>query len=403
MKRRAGIQAATFVLQHVPDLVRYGSKPAREAERFAKVSSLLRSFPEAVAYPPNQVFIGNCRPEALWDTARPWWRHDDGSSAGGPFGEIMDERRFYELMAAVDLFELVRLGEEPDEANGDLPLYADGRVVGAFARGHEEDQALSAHVLLENLACKAGGVHALRFLLSANDIDPASIQYAIGAGEEAVGDRYNRGGGAMAKAIAETCGLVNANGSDVKAFCTSPVHAIVMAGALVESGVYDRVVVVAGGSLAKLGMKFKGSEDHGVPVLEDELAGMAVLVGAAEAGAPVVRLDSVGQHRTGCDSSQQSLLREVVLRPLERLGKRVDAIDVYSTELHNPEITEPAGGYDVPLRNYRLLGALAVMDGQLERSRDRRVLPTSWPSRVFTHAGTHRLGRAVASARLGAI
>ena len=171
----------------------------------------------------------------------------------------------------------------------------------------------------------------------------------------------------MAKAIAESCGLVNANGSDVKAFCTSPVHALVIAGALVEAGVYERVVVVAGGSLAKLGMKFKGSEDHGVPVLEDELAGMAVLVGVAEDGAPVIRLDSVGQHRTGCDSSQQSLLREVVLRPLERLGRRVDDIDVYSTELHNPEITEPAGGYDVPLRNYRLLAALAVMDGQLER------------------------------------
>ena len=96
-------------------------------------------------------------------------------------------------------------------------------------------------------------------------IDPESIDYAIGAGEEAVGDRYNRGGGAMAKAIAESCGLVNANGSDVKAFCTSPVHALIMAGALVEAGTFERVVVVAGGSLAKLGMKFKGSVDHGVP------------------------------------------------------------------------------------------------------------------------------------------
>jgi hypothetical protein len=42
-------------------------------------------------------------------------------------------------------------------------------------------------------------------------------------------------------------------------------------------------------------------------------------------------------------------------------------IDIYSTELHNPEITEPAGGYDVPERNYKLLAALAVMRGELGR------------------------------------
>ncbi|GAI96224.1 unnamed protein product, partial [marine sediment metagenome] len=32
------------------------------------------------------------------------------------------------------------------------------------------------------------------------------IDYLIGCGEEAVGDRYNRGGGNMAKAIGELCG-----------------------------------------------------------------------------------------------------------------------------------------------------------------------------------------------------
>ena len=62
-------------------------------------------------------------------------------------------------------------------------------------------------MLLENLAIKASGVHALRDLLARTDIDPASITHAIGCGEEAVGDRYQRGGGNMAKAIAEDCGL----------------------------------------------------------------------------------------------------------------------------------------------------------------------------------------------------
>ena len=368
MTRRAGILASSFVLEHVPDLVRYGSKPAREAEKFATVRDKLRTFEQARGYAPNQAFIGNLRPEELWDRERPWWGEVDASSpAVGPYGDIIDQPAFYALMKEVDLFDLVRLGEHPRAENGDVPLYDGDEVVGAFARAHDEDEALSARALLDNLACKAGGVHALRFMLARSGVDPASIRYAIGAGEEAVGDRYNRGGGALAKAIAECCGLVNANGSDVKSFCTSPVHAIIMAGALVESGTFERVVVVAGGSLAKLGMKFKGSLDHGVPVLEDVLAGMAVLVGPAGNEAPRLRLDAVGQHRIGSDSSQQSLLTEVVAVPLDKLGRKIADIDVYSTELHNPEITEPAGGYDVPERNYKLVAALAVTRRELGR------------------------------------
>jgi glycine/sarcosine/betaine reductase complex component C subunit beta len=364
---RAGIQAAALVLDHVPDLVRYGSKPARERQRFEGVTGSLRTFDEAVAYPPNQVFIGNLRPEALWEMPRPWWRHPGDGAPAGPFGEIMDQRHFYELMAEVDLFDLLHLGESPDPDRGDLGLYDGDVVVGAFSRAHDVDEALSARALLDNLACKASGVHALRLLVGRLGIDPESIGYVIGAGEEAVGDRYNRGGGAMAKAIAESCAVVNANGSDVKAFCTAPVHALVIAGSLVESGTFERVVVVAGGSLAKLGMKFKGTLDHGVPVLEDVLGGMAILVGPAGSGEPVLRLDAVGQHRIGSNSSQQTLLEEVVARPLDRLGRKIADIDVYSTELHNPEITEPAGGYDVPERNYRLLAALAVMRGEIAR------------------------------------
>ena len=35
-------------------------------------------------------------------------------------------------------------------------------------------------------------------------------------------------------------------------------------------------------------------------------------------------------------------------------------VDRYATELHDPEITEPAGGGNVPSRNYRMIAALAV-------------------------------------------
>jgi betaine reductase len=369
---------AALVLEHVPDLVRYGSKPQREPHRLDELNASVRSYTQALAYPPHQVFIGNLRPEALWDIPRPWWRsprHEpqslmpearNGDSARlGRFGELMPQHEYYELLAELDQFDLVRPDQEPDEAAGEIPLLDRGRAWGAFASAHEQDESLSAQVLLENLSCKASGVHALRFLLDRAGVEREEIEYAIGCGEEAVGDRYQRGGGALGKAIAEAAGLTRASGSDIKAFCAAPVHALVVAGALVEAGAYERVVVVAGGSLAKLGMKFQGAIEHGAPVLEDVLAGMAVLIGPAGDSAPALRLDAVGRHQIGSGSSQQALLTDIVVRPLERLGRRIVDVERYSTELHDPEITEPAGGGDVPDRNYRMLAAMAVTRGEL--------------------------------------
>ena len=55
-------------------------------------------------------------------------------------------------------------------------------------------------------------------------------------------------------------------------------HALMLAGAMVRGGLHDDVLVVAGGSLAKLGMKFQGHVKHAMPIVEDVLAGFAVQV-----------------------------------------------------------------------------------------------------------------------------
>ena len=367
MSRRAAVLGASFTLQHVPDLVRYGSKPRREQDDIPKINEALRSFEDAVAYAPNQVFIGGQPPEMLREQPRPWWEHPVASaSPTGPFGEIVAQRAFYDLMAELDQFGLVKLNETPGPS--ELALYDDGAVVGAFAGDHESDETLSAHTLLENMACKAGAVHAMRFLLAQTGIDPTSIHYVMGAGEEAIGDRYQRGGGNLGKAVAEAAGVTEASGSDVKAFCAGPIHAMILAGALVESGVYDRVAVVAGGALGKLGMKFQGALEKGFPILEDVLAGMAVIVGLADQpGRPIIRMDAVGRHRVASGASQQALLEDIVGGPLQAMGRTVPDIDVYATELHNPEVTEPAGGGDVPDRNYRMLAGLGALRGELAR------------------------------------
>jgi hypothetical protein len=365
-ERRAIVTAASLVLDHVPDLVRYGSKPSREARRLAEITAALRSHADAVAYAPNQVFVGNLPPEDLWERPRDWWRHPVAEATpAGPWGEIGDESSFYELLFEVDRFDLVKPKAVPGP--GELALWQGDEVIGAFAGEHEHDEALSAPILLENLAAKASGVHALRDLLARNDVDPSSITNAIGCGEEAVGDRYQRGGGNLAKAIAEDGGLERATAFDVKSFCAAPVHAFVLAAALIEAGIEERVVIAAGGSLAKLGMKFEGALARGFPILEDVLAGMAVLIEAEGGGVgPVIRTDAVGRMPVGVGAAPQAQLAALVGGPLDALGIGITDVETYATELHNPEITEPQGGGDVPDRNYRMLAGLGVLRGELD-------------------------------------
>src|SRR5918911_1141175 len=96
---RAALLNAAYALFHVPDLVRYGSKPTRELrrdpDRIAEIERALRPFPQALAYPPNQVFIGNLTPEQLAEIERPWHQRPvEGASPRGPLGRILDQAAF---------------------------------------------------------------------------------------------------------------------------------------------------------------------------------------------------------------------------------------------------------------------------------------------------------------------
>ena len=79
-------------------------------------------------------------------------------------------------------------------------------------------------------------VGAFLVFSSVYTIDPEEVDYLLNTGEEAVGDRYQRGGGSLSKAVGEVVGCVSATGADVKAFCSAPVHALITAGALVAWG-----------------------------------------------------------------------------------------------------------------------------------------------------------------------
>ncbi len=393
------VKGVSYVLAHTPDLVRYGSKPVREIPKepdlLEKITSHLRSYEEAVAYPAHQAFLGAIRPESLWDIERPWFHHPlEGAQRFGPFGEIMPQSEFYGLMKVVDEFDLIQLEETfsgkvrqalenhplfQDEdrerlgmgvplqelhkkiAGGALPIYGDAELVGCFLNGHDEDENLSAAILMENLACKASGILALRHLLNAFGPGAAAIDYLMNCGEEAVGDRYQRGAGNLAKAMAEKAGCVNCSGADVKAFCCAPVHTMVLAASLVQAGVFKEVAVVGGGSLAKLGMKMRGHLAKSIPIMEDVLGAFAVVVGQDDGVNPRIRLDVVGKHEVAASSSQQAIMESLVFKPLARVGLKITDIEKYATEMHDPEITEPAGSGNTPRGNYRMIGGLAVM------------------------------------------
>ena len=403
------IRAVSLVLAHVPSLVRLGSKPLRVlrdvADPIEYLRPYLRGWDAARAYAPNQVFIGNVDVDELAARSTPWHRNPVADAERfGPDGEIMPEDEFLGLLAACDSFDLLALASEvADRArqavdshpvvgrhsggpairagvaasvleervarHRAVPLTgADGRLLGAMLPAHDEDDTLTGQVLLENLACKATGALALRHLLARPGAIAANdVRYVINCGEEAVGDRYQRGGGNLAKAVAEWAGCTRATGSDVKAFCSGPMHALMLAGALVRSGLYDDVVVLAGGSLAKLGMKFQGHVKHGLPIVEDVLAGFAAHVARDDGVSPVLRLDAVGRHEVGSGSAPLAVLKALYSEPLERVGLTLLDVDRFSLELHNPEATEPAGSGNVPLNNYRTLASLAVVEKLIAR------------------------------------
>jgi len=405
------VRAVSLVLAHVPSLVRLGSKPLRVLREIDKpieyLRPHLRDWDAARAYVPNQVFIGNVDVDALAAWPTPWHKNPSAEAPRfGPDGEIMPEDEFFGLLAACDPFDLlaldrdlaerarialdahpvvgrdsgrpaVRAGiaaaalDERVDKHGALRIVGvDGRLLGAMLPGHDEDDTLTGQVLLENLACKATAVLALRHLLARpGAIAAVDVRYVLSCGEEAVGDRYQRGGGNVAKAVAEWAGCARATGSDVKAFCCGPMHALMLAGALVRGGLQDDVIVVAGGSLAKLGMKFQGHVKHAMPIVEDVLAGFAVHVSRDDGVSPVLRLDAIGRHEVGSGSAPLAIVKALYTEPLGRVGLTLLDVDRFSLELHNPEATEPAGSGNVPLNNYRTLASLAVVEKLIARDR----------------------------------
>lgn len=435
------VKGAAYILAHVPNMTfEFGS--TQEVERhkdpesayLAEFSKHLRTYDQATGYAPFQTYIGNMHPDELATIPRPWYEREKVEAKRyGRYGEIVPEDEFFAWLRLVDSFELVLLEEQflnelrpqieknqimtPDDLKKigsgrsleDIqklvddktaaPLKLGDRLVGCVRRAHEVDATLTAHVIAENTASKASGAIALRHLLNKAEIDPKEIDYIIECSEEACGDMNQRGGGNFAKAIGEFAGCVNATGSDTRGFCAAPSHAMVLAAALVKSGVFRNVVVVAGGAVAKLGMNGKDHVKKAMPILEDVLGGFAILIAENDGINPIINTDSLGKHNIGSGSSPQAVMQALVADPLQRLGLTMEDVDKYSVEMQVPEITEPAGAGDVPTANYKMIAALAVMKKQMERSQipdfvTRHGMPGFAPTQGHIPSGVPFVGHA---------
>lgn len=404
---KAVLKGAGYSLIHTPNMLEHlgttQTTTSKDNDYIKNLKQNLRSYEGVVNYLPNQVYIGNLHPDVLKQYEKPYCTADykDGNRYG-QFGEIMPEDEFILLLKVADAFNLVLIEEnflnqtlvsyqahplktdlevkqlegkgstldKIQEAleNGAEGIYFDSKLVGCVKKAHDIDPNLSSHVMTENLIVKASAAVALKHLLAQNKVDVDQIGYVIECSEEACGDMNQRGGGNFAKAIAEMTGIKNAGGCDIRAFCAAPTHTLIHAAALVEAGIYDHVVVVAGGASAKLGMNGKDHVKKGYPILEDVLGAFALLISKDDGVSPIIRTDIVGTHKVGTGSSPQVVIKSLVEEPLTRNNLKLIDIDKYSVEMQNPDLTSLAGAGDIPLSNYKMIAALAVMNKEIERS-----------------------------------
>ncbi|MDR2590021.1 MAG: DUF5940 domain-containing protein [Oscillospiraceae bacterium] len=444
------LKGTSYVLVHAPDMLVHGGTTQTterivnpNSEYLKKLPEHLRSFDEVISYLPNQVYIGNKKPSDMTEAGDTWFdKPINDASRFGVYGEIMPQDEFYLLMQICDAFELVLLDKkfventrpgfekhplvdetqvalikdgidideiinavENEKAEG---LYNNGNLIGCVKKAHDIDENLSAHIILENLVSKASCVLSLMNLVKNAGINKEDIDLVLDCSEEAVGDMNQRGGGNLAKAAAESAGFTNASGSDIRAFCAAPVHAMIYAAALIASGTHKNVVVAAGGSIAKLGMNAKDHVKKEMPVLEDVVGGFAALVSENDGLSPEILSVYTGKHNVGTGSSPQAVITSLITDPLDKLGIKIADIDKYSVEMQNPDITKPAGAGDVPLANYKMIAALSVKRGEMEsREIDNCVkkhgMPGWAPTQGHIPSGVPYMGFAIDDIKSGRI
>ena len=327
MTRRAAVTSASLVLEHVPDLVRYGSKPAREPQQLEAITGgapPVRGRRRLSAEPGVHRQPRARRP--LGATARPGGatRSQAATSAGRVRRRDGPARTSTSCWPRSTSSTSCAWAPSPSRASS--RCRRGDEVVGAFAPATTtSDESLTAHVLLENLSMQ--GQRGARPA-------PSARVRRRRPRVDHVRDRVRRGGRGRSVPARRrqpregdrrgTAGSTDASGVDVKAFCAAP-------GPRADRGRRAG----RGGRLragrrrrGRLGRQARhevpGRARDGVPDPRGRARGRwPCCVGPAD-GSTVrsMRMDAVGRHRVAPGSSQQALLEDIVGAPLDAMGRR---------------------------------------------------------------------------------
>ncbi len=115
---RVGIEGVSYSLAHVPDLVRFGSKPMRELRGNPALGRRIGAgfcviFQRRRLTRRIRFTSAISRPETLRDLPQPWFEKlIEGATAQGRFGDLVDQSKFYALLAGADQFRFDFLRRE---------------------------------------------------------------------------------------------------------------------------------------------------------------------------------------------------------------------------------------------------------------------------------------------------
>ena len=225
--RRAAVVSASFVLEHVPDLVRYGSKPSREPAKLDRLTEALRHLRRRGRVPAQPGLPrATCLPRICGiDPATGGGTRWRAPRRDGTIGDLMDQRSFYDAARRGRRLRAVRLGAEPGPASSRCT--EGDTVVGAFAAitrrmSRSRRTCCSRTSRSRRAACTrcatcwpaaASTPHRSRTRSAA-----ARRRWAIATSGAAATSR---------RRSPRQCGLASASAIDVKSFCAAPVHALV--------------------------------------------------------------------------------------------------------------------------------------------------------------------------------
>ena len=114
------------------------------SEYLKELPNHIRTYEQALAYLPNQTYIGNMTPDELSTVEQPWvGKPMTDAKRFGKFGEIMPQEEFLLLMQACDVFDLLKLEKSFVEAHKPAfaahPLMSDD-IVAKIKDGVELDE-----------------------------------------------------------------------------------------------------------------------------------------------------------------------------------------------------------------------------------------------------------------------